>query len=245
MKSPTSSRWSQLLLAGSLVLLVASLVKPWVPPPLSVPVGTQITCAAPLWNAGDVFSGQAQRHEFVVANTGTTAVTVKAITASCGCTTYAKELIGKRVAAGKRLTIPVTWNVAAQPGKQHKQIAVHFEEWKAWSLPLQIEGEVKAAYTLSSPQISFGTIASDTAMAQEATITFAEGSPSRRVTSAQCSHAGFDVTLVETENPRVQKIVVQTLPPLTLGRLSTSILLLTEQGSLVLPIIAAVESEAG
>lgn len=225
-------------------MLIASVVRPWTPPVLSVPAGTQVTCAEPLWNAGNVFSGQSRRHEFIITNTGRSAVTVKAITASCGCTTYSQELLGKRVEAGGRLAIPVTWNVSAQPGPQHKQVGVHFEEWPKWSLPLQIEGEVKAAYTLSSPQLSFGTIASDAAIVQEATITFAEGAPSRRITSAQCSHNGLHVAVEDTDNPRVQKIVVETVPPLTSGRLSTNIILLTEQGSLILPIVAAVEPKA-
>lgn len=227
-----------------MLLLIASIVRPWSPPFLSVPVGTQVTCTEPVWNAGVVFSGQSRRHEFIMTNTGRTAVTVKAITASCGCTTYSQELLGKRVEAGERLAIPVTWNVAAQPGPQHKQVGVHFEEWPKWTLPLQITGEVKAAYTLSSPQLSFGTIASDAAIIQEATITFAEGAPSQRITSAQCSHNGLNVAVEDTDNPCVQKIVVATVPPLTAGRLSTNIILLTDQGSLVLPVVAAVESRA-
>ncbi len=243
MKHATSSGWSKALLTSSFLLLMGSLARTWLPPMLSVPAGAQVTCTAPVWHAGDVFSGQSHRHEFLVANTGRSAVTVKAVTASCGCTTYSADLPGKRIEAGQTLAIPVTWNVAAAPGKQHKEIAVHFAEWSSWNLPLKIEGEVKAAYILSSPQISFGTISPDSAHLQETTITFAKGSPSRRVTSAQCSHSGLDVAVRETADSHVQTIVVQTVPPLTLGRLSTSLLLLTEQGSVVVPIVAAVEAK--
>lgn len=245
LKPSTSSRWSQALLAVSFLLLVASLARTWLPPVLSVAPGTQVTCAAPVWEAGPVFSGQSYPHEFVITNTGRTAVTVSAVTASCGCTTYSQELVGKRIEAGEKLGVPVNWNVLAQPGKQHKQIAVHFAEWKTWSLPLKIAGDVQAAYTLSTPHVSFGKISADSTCTETVTITFPEGSPSRRATGAHCSHAGLDVVLSETDDPSVQSITVRTLPPLTVGRLSTSVLVQTEQGSLVIPIVAAVEPPPG
>ncbi len=237
-----ASRWSQALLVGSILLLVGTLAFKWVPPFLAVPPGSQVRCEEPNWDAGGVFSGESYRHSFVVDNTGRTAVTVRSVTASCGCTTYSADIVGRKVNAGERLSIPVTWKVTSQPGKQRKQVSVHFEEWSDWSLPLLVEGQVLAEYTLSSPQLSFGTIATDARTVQEATITFADGAPAGRVTRAECSHAGLTVVLENTTNPREQKIVVQTVPPLATGRLSANILLLTEQGSLVLPVLAAVES---
>ncbi len=238
-----SKRWSQVLLIGSVLVLVASLAFRWPPPILAVAPGSHVTCSAPLWDAGDVFSGQSRSHDFVIQNTGRTAVTVRSLSASCGCTTFSKTLAGQRVEAGELLTVPIIWNVSASPGKQHKLVSVHFEEWPKWSLPLTINGEVKAAYTLSPPQLSFGTIAADVVAVQTAVFALTVGAPTGRIVRAHCSHTGFSVAVEETEDAQRQQIVVRTVPPLNAGRVSTSVFLELEHGSLVLPVIAAVESK--
>lgn len=239
-----SARGSQILLAVSALLLLGSLVMPWAAPVLSIPPGTQVRCAEPVWQAGNVFSGQAVECQFVIQNTGRTAVTIQKLSTSCGCTTVAEEVEGRRIEAGQSLSLPVTWTVSAQPGKQTKSVSVAFAEWDKWSLPLRIEGEVLAGHTLTPQQLTFGTIAPNGEVERSAQLTFTEGAPVQSAERVQCSHKQLQVTLESSEPAPGQRIVVQTIPPLTPGRLTANIYLHSTGESIVLPVSGWVEGSS-
>lgn len=230
-----TARGSQVLLAFSALSLVVTLAMQWAPPLLQMPPGTQIRCAEPVWSAGDVFSGQEVASQFVIENTGRTAVTVKKLSTSCGCTSIAAEIEGQQIPAGKSLTIPVTWTPSSQTGHQTKRVTVEFAEWNNWSLSLQVEGDVLPMWTVNPAQISLGNLTADASVEQVAEITFETGSPVQSATRVQCSHKQIRATL-ESFGPNQQRVRVQTLPPLQHGRLSTNLYVHTAADAIVIPI---------
>lgn len=238
------ARGSQWLLAVSAVLLIVTLASQWAPPLLTMLPGTQIRCAVPVFHAGEVFHGQEVQGAFVIQNSGRTAVTVRKVTTSCGCTTVADAVEGRRLEAGASLTVPVTWTVSQQPGKQSKTVTVHFQEWNDWSLTLRMEGDVLPAWTMVPGQISLGTLSPDAEVTREARLTFTEGAPIQAVQRIQCSHAHLRVTLIPVDNSTALKVAVQTLPPLSAGRLNANIYLHTTGDSIVLPVAAWVEAKS-
>lgn len=234
-----TARGSQVLLAISALSLVVTLAMQWAPPLLQMPPGTQIRCAEPVWSAGNVFSGQEVACQFVIENTGRTAVTVKKLSTSCGCTSIAAEIEGQQIPLGKSLTIPVTWTPSSQTGHQTKRVTVEFAEWNNWSLSLQVEGEVLPMWTVNPSQISLGNMTADASVEQVAEITFATGSPVQSATRVQCSHKQIRATL-EPFGPNQQRIRVQTLPPLDSGRLSTNLYVHTASDAIVIPVVGFV-----
>lgn len=231
-------------MAVSAVLLLVTLTARWAPPMLSVTPGTQIRCETPVYSAGTVFHGQEVHGEFVIQNTGRTAVTVRSVTTSCGCTIVADAVEGRRLEKGTSLTIPVTWTVSSQPGKQSKNVNVHFHEWNDWSMALRIEGDVLEASTVAPRQISFGTIGPDAEAVRTVRVTFTDGAPIQAVQRVQCSHPHLRVTLDPVENTTALNVVVQTIPPLQPGRLSANIYLHTSGDSIIVPVAAFVESSS-
>ena len=71
---------------------------------------------------GVIFQGETVVHKFKFTNTGTSALIISDVTATCGCTipTYTK----KPVAPGDDGFIEVKFNSAGRQGMQHKSVVV-------------------------------------------------------------------------------------------------------------------------
>ncbi|HET6423037.1 MAG TPA: DUF1573 domain-containing protein [Planctomycetaceae bacterium] len=239
-----SARASRILLVFSTFLLLGSLALQWAPPLLYLPPGTQVRCKTPEWDAGSVFPGDEVETSFVIENTGRTAVTVTGLKASCGCTTVPENVDGRRIEAGQSLTIPVKWTASAVTGKQSKQVNVLFAEWKDWSLPLKIEGEVLPMWEATPDQLSLGTLAPDADVTRTVQVTFTEGSPVKKADRAQCSHKQLRATVEPSAEGTGAAVVVRTIPPLPPGRLATNIYVHMSGQSLTIPVVAFVEDDA-
>jgi uncharacterized protein DUF1573 len=102
----------------------------------------EINCPAPEVHLGRVNGGVELDYAFDVFNSGGKALVIKRVTAECGCTSLARDLIDRSVEPGRHETIAGKLRVPPMVGEFRKSIVVESDDPRRPVLRLQLVGSV-------------------------------------------------------------------------------------------------------
>ncbi|HSI10153.1 MAG: DUF1573 domain-containing protein [Rariglobus sp.] len=143
--------------------------------------------------------------EFAFKNTGTAAVTVTTITASCGCTVPALEK--KDYAAGEKGVLKIRFDVGDRQGPQNRTVTVVTDDGASQTLTLIVNLPLRSFIV---PRLLLYR-AKDTAD-KTATITFSQDLPVE-ITAVTSSDPAFTVTSSVEQAGAVYKLTAHLVNP--------------------------------
>lgn len=138
-------------------------------------------------NFGVVKQGSKVSHTFLVANQGSSPLSIEKIIAGCGCT--AVRATADSVAPGTTTQIMVTFDTAGFVGPKSKTVRVFTNDPETPSLVLELKGEVKAPLSIVPRRLVFDRVLLGTSKgaSEEVTITADSAEAARKIVVKEAS----------------------------------------------------------
>lgn len=201
---------------------------------------------------GTAYSGQTRQHVFRVANRWDKPVVVRHVVAECGCTTLDNDLVGKTIAVGQELAVPVKLLVPFTEGEFRKRAFVHFSEDDPRPLLLEMRARIRQIVSYSAPRVEITARSTSDVRSQTFTVAHVLGAPpfklARVSTSTPTLRAEFEaLTDSEAMEADTWRVKVTTVPPLAEVRTGGNVFLHAidpEAQPLVVRAVVAVEPSA-
>ena len=183
------------------------------PPPAAVApaAGGKLECKAPDYDFGSVDNTREMEHEYVLRNSGTAAVTIRRVTASCGCT--ATTVSTNVITPGMEARVKAVLNLRGRTGRQEKSIQVESNDPANPVLRLWLRGNATTELTAEPLFLNFGEMDGETEIAKPVKITSRQAGVS--ITNVFCDSKAFAVAPWPKSDPRGLGVDVRTVPPVT------------------------------
>jgi hypothetical protein len=176
--------------------------------------GPRIEFGEPVADLGELMAGQVVKHDFVYTNVGDSTLEIRAVRASCGCTTAGEW--ERRVEPGGTGRIPIQFNSANFNGPVAKTVMVQSNDPEQGTVVLQVKGKIYVAVEVLPKTLAF-QYQSDDPVAETKTVRLINNLDEPLEVKVRCEHAAFEVE-VETVRPGKEFAVhVRTVPPLGPG----------------------------
>jgi hypothetical protein len=195
-------------------------------------LGPRIEFAEPVADLGELMAGQVVKHDFVYTNVGDSTLEIRAVRASCGCTTAGEW--ERRVEPGGTGRIPIQFNSANFNGPVAKTVMVQSNDPEQGTVVLQVKGKIYVAVEVLPKTLAF-QYQSDDPVSETKTVRLINNLDEPLDVKVRCEHAAFELEL-ETVRPGKEFAVhVRTVPPLGPGNVVVPIVV--ETGRKDLPAI--------
>ncbi|VTT99380.1 Protein containing DUF1573 OS=Rhodopirellula baltica SWK14 GN=RBSWK_05287 PE=4 SV=1: DUF1573 [Gemmataceae bacterium] len=193
------------------------------------PVAGPLRCATPSAAKGDVKGGPQLEHTFELAHTGTGALTITKVEASCGC--LRRVLSATALQPGEKAQLTIDVNTLTQPdGPNRWQVSVGYRTEapgappQAGELLLEITATLSRDVVVSPPQVAFST----TGVASQ-TVTVTDGRPKPlTVLKAGASSAHLTVEVAQRAAGKPQEVVVRLAADAPAGHTDEVVTLVTD-----------------
>lgn len=180
----------------------------------------QIVCEAPEYDFGRRPDSETVVHEYQIKNAGDTALTIKRVKASCGCT--AAQSDKETLAPGETSVVEAKFKLAGRHGKQRKTITVESDDPAKPRLQLILTGEITTEVALNPRYLNFGQVHKSVATTQSVALVSLK--PEVRITGVTSDKAAFAATI----NPDGRGLTVRTVPPLAKGSIRARMTVTTD-----------------
>lgn len=219
-----AERWSRRLIWCGAVTLVCTLAyNGWVARQQYDRLRA-LQCNQPVFDFGRGFQGRVVEHTFHVTNLSRQPVQIERVTASCGCTTVAKELEGKVIEPQGRFDIPVKLDLSGKRGEIEQPVVVTFAGEPRLQLTVKLKGVVEAEWSWKPEQVVFEDLRPDETATRTVTLTQDPAAP-----LAELGHIAVPARLTHTleraggATSRDWTLTLTTVPPLPVGRRDLSV----------------------
>lgn len=188
--------------------------------------GPRLEMSAQEWNFGEVWQGRAITHEVTVKNVGDAPLEFLDVKSSCGCTVISKPK--SPLAPGESDTLTISYDAKKRVGQALQSFTMTTNDSVRPNASLQIVGTVKAAYEIEPKEgLVFGQLLQSSQVAKTVHITNKYSEPMHLEISAGAGEGPYHLELKETEPGTRWDVVATTMPPLPVGRFSTTVVLST------------------
>ncbi len=121
-----------------------------------------VTVSPPDFDFGKVRQGQTLEHGFRLSNGGDVAIVISKAESSCGCTTV-KDLVGRTIAPGNGVDVPVSLHTGPGDGFESGRITLYYRSAVGVDAPVhfalaRVAAEVVPDYRVRPTLIDFGTV---------------------------------------------------------------------------------------
>ncbi len=175
--------------------------------------GPKLYCPSPTYDFGVKENTQIIEHTFLLQNMGSDTLIIKNVRTSCGCTMA--KMPKKTLIPGEKTEVQVFFNLNGKRGSQNKKVIIESNDPLNPVFYLTIQGVASAEVYFDPPSLTFKNIYKDTR--EEKTVTLISNSTLPvKITKIVLNSKEFSARL-EKESV----IVVETVPPLRDGTIST------------------------
>lgn len=174
--------------------------------------GPRIAFDTPIYDFGEVKSGEVVKHTYVFTNVGGAMLQVSNVHASCGCTTAGEWT--KQVEPGKTGSIPIQFNSGGFGGTVGKSITVTCNDTNQPNVILQIKGKVWKPVDVIPQFAVLNLTASAPSNATTVRIVNNEQAP-LVLSMPECANQAFAVELKTIQPGKEFEMVIRTASPLS------------------------------
>jgi hypothetical protein len=208
-----------------------------------------LQCNQPIFNFGRGFQGRVVEHTFHVVNLSRQPVQIEHVTASCGCTTVAKQLEGTIIEPQGNFDIPVRLDLGNSPlGEIERPIMVMFAGEPKLQLTVKLKGTVEAEWTWSPQQVVFEDLGPEVVASRTVTLTQHPEAP-----PAELGHIAAPAPLTSAiarageNDSRDWTLTLTTTPPIPAGRRDLTVYAFrTDSSAMIGPIrVTLIGPDAG
>ena len=197
-------------------------------------IGPKIQFATPLFDFGQLQSGEVAKYTFMFTNVGDQLLEIKDVRPSCGCTTAGAWDRG--VEPGKTGSIPVQFNSGSSSGVIGKTVIVLCNDPGQTNIVLQIKGTIWKPVELT-PAIAFFSTSSDSQTNEARLIQIVNNiQEPLELSQPQCTNHAFQATLKTVRPGKEFQLEVTFLQPRETGIFTAPITLTTTSTNL--PVIS-------
>lgn len=228
-------RW--LLLLGGAALTAA---------PLSFAQGLapRVLIETPVHEFGTVEEGAAIEHVFRLRNDGTDWLRVEQVKGTCGCTVGAAA--GTLVPPGGETTVLVTLDTRRLAGRTTKTVTVYTNDPASPRLGLTLTGDVLTDLVIAPQPLYLGRLRRGERVRREVRVIPGRPGGTAQVVLVEQAPPSLRVLIEPGDTPGEQKLVVDVVGDLPLGRFNDELVLRTTSASrpvVRLPVMANVQGD--
>lgn len=195
----------------------------------------EISCSQPLYQFGTKKESETLNHTFEIQNIGDKVLKLGKVRACCGATVKVGK---KELQPGEKLPVSFEMKLKGRKGVQDKNIFIASDDPKTPYLNLKIKGNVLRFFKISERFIRLKDLETDSKVSQEVTI-IPELEFPFNIIQAKSSSDKFSVDyklmkeMVKTDKGKsleqeVYKVTISNSKPFDVGRVSTSVILTTD-----------------
>lgn len=228
-------RW--LLLLGGAALTAAPLS-------FAQSLAPRVVIEAPVHDFGTVEEGASVEHVFRLRNDGTDWLRVDQVKGTCGCTVGAAA--GTLVAPGQETTVLVTLDTRRLAGRTTKTVTVYTNDPVTPRLGLTVTGEVFTDLVIAPQPLYLGRLRRGERVRREVRVIPGRPGGTAQVVLVEQTPPSLRVLIEPGETPGEQKLVVDVVGDLPLGRFNDEVVLRTTSASrpvVKLPVMANVQGD--
>ncbi|MCW5890675.1 MAG: DUF1573 domain-containing protein [bacterium] len=226
-----------LLLLGGAAIMAAPLA-------FAQALAPRVVIEAPVHDFGTVEEGAAVEHVFRVRNDGTDWLRVEQVKGTCGCTVGAAA--GTLVAPGSETTVLVTLDTRRLAGRTTKTVTVYTNDPVSPRLGLTVTGDVLTDLVIAPQPLYLGRLRRGERVRREVRIAPGRPGGTAQVVLVEQAPQPLRVLIEPGDDPGEQKLVVDVVGELPLGRFNDEVVLRTTSAArpvVRLPVMANVQGD--
>lgn len=202
----------------------------------------QIHCDAPTHNFGRAEDRDTIKHEFVIHNVGKRPLEIKRVSSGCGCST--SNLDSNTIRPGGKTKLKVELSPLGRRGMQQIRVRIESNDPATPIYELWFKGTIYGQVDLEPSFVNFRNIPPEEPVRQSVVlVTQAKGI---EITRAVSHSPRIKVSVGNRLDNRRRQLTIETVPPLAVGHLATSVTIHTthpELSEVELPISITVMGE--
>jgi len=188
----------------------------------------QIHCDTPTHDFGRAEDRDTIKHAFVIRNAGKAPLEIKRVSSGCGCST--SSLKSNTIRPGGKTKLEVELSPLGRRGIQQIQIRIESNDPATPVYQLWFKGTVYGQVDLEPSFINFRNISPEKAVRQP--VVLVALTRGIEITRAVSHSPKIKVTVGERINSKRQQLTVETVPPLEIGHIATSVTIHTTHAQL-------------
>lgn len=198
--------------------------------------GPKIVFATPVYDFGQIKSGESVKYTFVFTNAGNRLLEVSGVQPACGCTAAGEWT--RQVEPNQTGSIPIQFNSAGFGGNVGKTITVTCNDSNQPTVTLQIKGNVWKAIDVTPPYAMFNLHTEAPSETKPVRIVSNEETP-LTLSAPESSNPAFVAELTTNQPGKEFQLLVKTVPPLAAGTVQGQITLKTSSTNMAVINVTA------